>query len=230
MSAGGRLDEAVAMRFETWEPQGSPRGTVVLLHGFGRSPAALSDLAERLTAQGARAVAPQLSVWWWPTGINNTRHLTRVAAELAAMGCPQPLVVLGHSAGGAAGAWIAAALRDRGVPVAGLVLVDAVESPVGSLRRSWPRLRGVPVTALCGPPSPCNRRGALEGWLRQREADPQWPVDVVRVEGMGHGDIEGVGVGVYRRWCGDDPHAPARAELLTIVDRALERAWGAPAK
>ena len=218
------------MMFVTWEPQVSRRGTVVLLHGFGRSPAALTDVAKRLTAQGARAVGPHLSAWWWPTGMNNTRHLTRVAAELAAMGCSQPLVVLGHSAGGAAGAWIAAALRDRGVPVAGLVLVDGVESPVGSLRRSWPRLRGVPVTALCGPPSPCNRRGALEGWLRQREADPQWPVDVVRVEGMGHGDIEGVGVGVYRRWCGDDPHAPARAELLTIVDRALERAWGAPAK
>lgn len=218
------------MRFETWEPQGAPRGTVVLLHGFGRSPAALTDLAQRLAARGAVVLGPHLSAWWWPTCTNNTRHLTRVAGELAGRGLPRPLVVIGHSAGGAAGAWIAAELRDGGVPVAGLVLVDGVESPGGSLRRSWPRLRGVPVTALCGPPSPCNRRGALENWLRRQEVDPRWSIDVVRVEAMGHGDIEGAGIGLYRRWCGDDPDAPARAALLSLVDDAVERAWGAPAK
>lgn len=218
------------MRFVTWEPQGATRGTVVLLHGFGRSPAALTDVAERLAARGVTVVCPHLSAWWWPTCTNNTRHLTRVAAQIASLGCPRPLVVIGHSAGGAAGAWITAALRERGVPVAGLVLVDGVDSPVRSLRRSWPGLEGVPVTALCGRPSACNRHGALEEWLHGREPDPLWPIHVVRVEGMGHGDIEGAGIGVYRRWCGDDPDAPARAELLRLVDDAVERAWSPPAK
>lgn len=217
------------MRIDTLQAVGPVRGTVVLVHGFGRSPGALTDVAERLAARGATVLRPHLSAWWWPTSTNNTRHLTRVAGQVEHLGCPGPIVVIGHSAGGAAGAWIAAALRDRGVPVAALVLVDGVESPVGTLRRSWPRLRGVPVTAVCGSPSPCNRRGALETWLRQREEDPSWRVEVVRLEGMGHGDIEGIGVGVYRRWCGDQPDAPARGDLLRIVDDAVKSAWNAPA-
>lgn len=218
------------MRCETWEPSGAPRGTVVLLHGFGRSPVALSDLAERLAAGGAMVMGPHLSAWWWPTCTNNTRYLTRVATELVSDGATGPLLVIGHSAGAAAGAWITGALRDEGIAVAGLILIDGVDSPVRSLRRAWPRLQGVPVTALCGPPSPCNRHGALETWLRHGDADPLGDVDVVHVEGMGHGDIEGAGVGLYRRWCGDDPKAPARAALLSLVDDAVERAWGAPAK
>jgi pimeloyl-ACP methyl ester carboxylesterase len=218
------------MRFEMWEPQGAPRGTVVLLHGFGRSPAALEELAQRLAARGATVLGPHLSAWWWPSCTNNTRYLTRVAREIVARGCARPMVVVGHSAGAAAGAWIASTLRDQGVPVAGLVLVDGVESPVGSLRRSWPRLRGVPVTALCGSPSPCNRRGALQEWLQSREVDSSWPLEIVRIEGMGHGDIEGAGLMVYRRLCGDAPTAPARAELLGRVEAAIERAWSASAK
>lgn len=205
------------------------RGTVVLLHGFSRSPDHLADLARRCRLIGADVVAPHLSGWWWPTCTNNTRHLTRLADRIAA-GARAPVVVVGHSAGGAAGAWIAARLAAASVPVGRLVLVDPVESPVRSIRRSWAGLEHVPVTAILGAPSPCNRDGAFRRWLADQHRDADRTLEVIDLPHMGHGDIEGAGVGVYVRLCRDDPTAPAREELLLVVDDAVERGLGADAK
>jgi pimeloyl-ACP methyl ester carboxylesterase len=199
------------------------RGTVVLLHGFARRPRALDDLADRCSALDADVVRPHLSAWWWPTCTNNTRHLDRIAMRVRAERDDGPVVVVGHSAGAAAGAWIAARLVDAHVHVGALVLVDGVESPVRSISRAWPRLAGVPVTAVVGPPGPCNRQQALGRWFMSSDASAGPVVDVVELPAMGHGDIEGVGVGVYVRLCGDDPAAPSREVLMALVLDAVER-------
>ena len=59
--------------------------------------------------------APALGSVWWPTSTNNARHLDRRLREVEAVVAKGPVVVVGHSAGAAAGAWIAAGLVDRGL-------------------------------------------------------------------------------------------------------------------
>lgn len=218
------------MRFPTIEPPGPVLGTVVLLHGFGRRPGHLDDLATRLAGLGARVVRPALSAWWWPTCTNNTRFLDRVADAIAQTCGPGPVVVVGHSAGAAAGSWIAARLIRRGSRVSSVILVDGVESPLRAIRRSWPVLQHVAVLAICGEPGPCNRDGALGGWLRRQQHDEEPALTIVDVPGMGHGDVEGAGTGIYVRMCRDDADAPQRDVLIGLITDAVSRGIEAPAK
>ena len=211
------------------EPRDRARGTAVLVHGFGRRPEHLDDLATRLSGLGARVLRPSLSAWWWPTCTNNTRYLDRVARAVTGPCGEGPIVVVGHSAGAAAGAWVAARLVEVGRDVRTLVFVDGVESPVRAISRSWPVLQAIPVVAICGDPRPCNRNGALERWLRDRQHDADPRLQIVSVAGMGHGDVEGTGVGIYVRVCGDDPAAPQREVLMDLIVGTVSRAWGAPA-
>ncbi len=197
------------------DPAGAPIGTVVLLHGFTRSPRHLDLLSAGCVAAGARTLRPALGSLWWPTSTNNPAHLDRVAAAVRTQLAPGPVVVVGHSAGAAAGAWLAAGLLAAGVPVTRLVMVDGVESPSGLIRRAWPRLSGLAVRAVCAPPSRCNRHGALAAWLAGRDDGVDAQVDVI--EGSGHGDIEGPSQAIYRWACGDDGTQPARERVLSTV-------------
>ena len=189
------------------------RGTVVLLHGFTRSPEALQGLSDRCVAMGARTLRPALGSLWWPTSTNNSGHLTRIADQLLPMLGQDPVVVAGHSAGASAGAWIAAELLVRGADVTSLICIDGVESPTHLIRRSWERLASVSVRAVCAPPSRCNRQGALAAWLEMQER----AAEIVIVPGSGHGDIEGASQGIYRWACGDDPHQPAGQQVRDLV-------------
>lgn len=139
----------------------------------------------------------------------------RLAAQLAARHpVGSRVVVAGHSAGAAAGCQLARRLVAQGVEVGGLVLIDGVESPNHLIARNLPHLGGLRVAAVLGPPSPCNRRGALQDYLTSY---PDVRVDVVPK--AGHGAIEGSGIGVYRRACGDMTDAPtADVFLATVVD------------
>jgi hypothetical protein len=199
-------------------------GTVVLVHAFSRAPEDLGELSDRCVAVGARTLRPALSALWWPTSTNNASFLSTVADGLAAMLAPGPVVVVGHSAGASAGAWIAADLVGRGAEVTTLAMVDGVESPRGLIRRSWARLSGVPVRAVCAPPSRCNRRGALATWLTSQVPRPE----VVVVPGSGHGDIEGPTRAIYRWACGDDPRQQAADEVRGIVDTWVREGLGVP--
>jgi len=191
------------------EPDGEPRGTAVIVHGFTRSPADLEDLSQRCVAMGARTLRPALGSLWWPSSTNNASHLDAVAEAIRPL-ATGPVVVVGHSAGASAGSWIAADLQDAGVALRGLVMVDGVESPSGLIRRAWPRLADVPVTAVCAAPSRCNRHGALATWL----AGQGRAVHLVTVPGSGHGDIEGRPRTIYRWACGDAWSADAANAVM----------------
>ncbi len=194
-----------------------PVATVVGLHAFTRSPAHLSRLAEACRSAGLGWVAPSLAPRWLPTRYMNRRRLERLSARLAGALPGQPLVVVGHSAGAAAGCYLATALLRRGVQVCGVVLVDGVDSPNHLIERSLPGLEQVPIAAVLAPPSRCNRDGALARLLAGRPR-----IRVTLVEGAGHGDIEGAGIAAYRRWCGDTSDDRLAEVTLTAVMGAVE--------
>ena len=194
------------------DASGQSSGVAVLLHGFTRRPHHLAPLSGALQAAGVSTLRVGLGALWWPTSTNNASHLTGVTASIAREAAAEPCVVVGHSAGAAAGAWIAAELRRSGVDVRGLVMVDGVESPTRLIERAWPDLGGVPVRAVAAPPSRCNRDGRLTAWLQGRP-----DVEIVLVPGSGHGDIEGGPTAIYRWGCGDASSPETRATVTSLT-------------
>jgi pimeloyl-ACP methyl ester carboxylesterase len=127
------------------------------------------------------------------------------------------VVVVGHSAGAAAGARLAARWVGHGVDVRGIVMVDGNDSPNGLIWASWPSLDGIGVRGVLAPPSPCNREGRLQRFLDERR-----PGCAVVIPGSGHGDIEQVDSAVYRWACGDASTVETRHAVLTAALDAVD--------
>lgn len=173
--------------------------TVLALHGFTRGPRNLADFSAACQLRGWDCVRVALAPRWLPTLMHNRRHLDHVADRLTSAGrLLGPVVVVGHSAGAAAGSWMTPTLRNLGVDVAGLVFVDGNDSPNHLIERAWSNLASVPIRAVMAPPNPCNRHGRLTSFLQQRR-----PGSVQVIPGAGHGDLEMSGGSVYRRVCSD---------------------------
>jgi len=189
--------------------------TVVALPGFTRGPGHLDRLARAVNDVGLPCVRPALAPRWMPILYMSRSRLRDVARRLVDGGVSSAVIV-GHSAGAAAGTYLAAYLRDIGVDVRGLVLVDGVDSPNHLIASSLPQLHDVPVAAILAPPSPCNRNGALQRSLLDVPG-----VQVAVIDGAGHGDIEGAGRGVYRRACGDTSDADTADAVLRSVVGAI---------
>lgn len=176
----------------------SGRLVVVALPGFTRQPRHLERLATAIQGRGWICLRPPLAPSWLPALYMSKRRLRRIADELAKAVGQRDVVVAGHSAGAAAGTYLAQCLRERGVQVRGLVLIDGVDSPNHLVARTLPALKDLRVAAVMASPSPCNRDGRLE---RSLVGLPQ--VRLQLIEGAGHGAIEGVGIPVYQRMCQD---------------------------
>ncbi|MDD2857630.1 MAG: hypothetical protein PHU75_03055 [Candidatus Nanopelagicales bacterium] len=185
---------------------------VVAIHGFTRGPQHLEILARACNDQGWRCVRPAAAPTWAPVVMHSRAHLVRIADRLAPQLRGHEVVVVGHSAGAAAGAWISAALLDAGVEVRGIVMVDGNDSPNHLIEQSLPQLASVPIRAVLAPPSPCNRQGRLQALL-----DEQRPGSTTVIPGSGHGDIEMEPSAVYRHACGDDSTLETRHQVLATV-------------
>lgn len=149
-----------------------------------------------------------------------------VVAELADHLRPlldgQPLAIVGHSAGAAAGACLAAHLIETGVEVSGLVFVDGVESPTRHVSNAWSSISACDLRVVAAPASPCNRNGELVRWLTPRMVGEFG----VEVAGSGHGDIEGEPHRVYRLACRDHSSDETRARVMHHVVAATLRVVG----
>lgn len=124
------LPHAVRPRAEAWSVAGGPVG-VVVLHGFGGTPATVRPLAQALVAAGCTVEVPRLPghgtsvedlvptrfADWWAAA---------EAAYLALAGRCEQVVVAGCSMG----ATLAARLAARHPEVAGLVCVNPLSRPV----------------------------------------------------------------------------------------------------
>ncbi len=203
---------------------------VVALPGFTRSPKHLIRLAQACERVGWTCVRPDLAPRWLPVLYLDRRRLQRLAARLQERTSGSPLVLAGHSAGASAACYLAALLVARGAQVRGVVLIDGVDSPNHLIERSLPHLRGQRIAAVLAPPSPCNRDGALATHLldlpQERVEAPEVRVELVA--GAGHGDIEGAGIGVYRRACGDTSDEATAGRFLDAVVGAIAWAGDVP--
>jgi len=192
----------------------------VLLHGFTRRGRDLAPLADAFAAQSVATISPDLGAFNWFRSVNNPRFLDRVARDLVAdiRGAP---VIVGHSAGAAAAAYLATRLP----AVSGIVFVDGNDGPTRLIARSWPALVDIPMVAVCAPPSRCNRGGAFAAWAASHGV----PGGVV--PGMGHGDIEGASGPMYRVICGD-ASTPQMREWLRdfVVELGCALLNGAPVR
>ena len=173
-------------------------GTAVLCPGFTRQPSDLGLFATECEVRGWAVLAQSLAPRGLPFLYMVPSRLRRIARTIALDSQNVPLVLVGHSAGASAACYLTEHLVALGSDVRGVVLADGVDSPNHLIRRSLPALRDVRVAAVLAPPSPCNRHGLLE---RSLAAYPWVRTEVVA--GAGHGDIEGDGIGVYRRMCKD---------------------------
>lgn len=180
----------------------------VLLHGFTRGGKHLGTLAQALAARGVSSVRPDLGSLNWFRSVNDGRYLHRVAGELRAVVGPGAVIV-GHSAGAAAGAYLAPRLID----CAGVVFVDGVENPTHHIERNWAALTGMPLIAVCAPPSACNRRGLLAQQLVRWGFTGTGCV----VAGAGHGDIEDGDPAIYRIACGSSSSAETKDLVRELV-------------
>lgn len=173
--------------------------TVVALHGFTRAPRHLASFSEACQRRGWDCVRPAVAPRLLPVLMNSRGHLDQLADRLIESGrLVGPVVIIGHSAGAAAGTWMAPRLVDGGVDVRGLVYVDGNDSPNHLIQKAWPAVEYLSIHAVMAPPSPCNRDGQLTKWLESRR-----PGSVEVIPGAGHGDIEMLGAAVYRRACKD---------------------------
>lgn len=194
-------------------PSAGERPLVIALPGFTRGPEHLGRIAAACERDGYECLRPSLAPRWLPVLYMVPSRLRRMARRIAEDAGDRPIVVAGHSAGGAAGTALAADLVGAGADVHGLVLIDGVESPNHLISRRLADLHDLRVAAVLAPPSPCNRQSQLEGFL---VGYPQVRMEVV--PGAGHGDIEGAGIDVYRRMC-KDASDPATADL--VLERVM---------
>jgi pimeloyl-ACP methyl ester carboxylesterase len=191
------------------------RGAALLVHGFTRSPERLQSLTDRLVAEGLTVIRPRLGALSPRTAMSRASALASIVDGIRRIGLDPALrwVVIGHSAGAAAGTWMAAELIGTGVDMRGLVYADGVESPTRLIAGAWSQVAHLPVFDVCAEPSRCNRQGGLADWLRPRREG----VFGVLVPGGGHGDVEGRQLAIYRWACGDRSPESTRETVLDVL-------------
>ena len=190
----------------TWTPPiGEGTGWAWVQHGFLRRGGDLDGLAGLLAGAGLAVVRPDIASLRPRRSLHDVRWLTEVALTISRAveaGIPQSRGVdargawslVGHSAGGAVAVHAAACLHANDRPVAGVILLDPVDTVGGLLAGSLPgaarqgRL-GRPAGPALGivhacRPSRCNRQGSTVRAL----AGAGWPV--VDHPGLAHPDPE----------------------------------------
>lgn len=144
--------------------------TILLWHGFMRSPRHLASMIGMLRSANFAVVAPHAR---GPVAMNRPSTARSAVARLSATqglqalqshDSPSAVVIVTHSAGAALGAWSALALPPT--VVRGLVFADGTDNLVRGARQSLPMLRGVPIHLVDADPCPCNRYGALSRLVR----------------------------------------------------------------
>jgi hypothetical protein len=209
------------VRVDVYRPAGTPRGAVILSHGFTRSRTTLGGHAAAIAEAGAIALTPDMPYTF--DFRRNARGLSELVAQLLAggrFGAPvQRVVLVGFSAGGLSS--LLAAGTPGVVGYVGLDPFDKVEGGGALGRDVAPGLRTEAVL-LRAPPSRCNAQSVAAPWggLLPRLLEDRL------IEGASHCDFEAPTDWMCRIACGEtDPkrQGVVREVLLGAVERWLPR-------
>jgi pimeloyl-ACP methyl ester carboxylesterase len=192
---------------------------VLLMHGFARGPSVLDEFTAALVAAGSRVVRPHIRSFGRRRGMTDPDFLGAAArAAMAQVDPTRPTVVIGHSAGGACAAHVAAELHRAGHPVLGVVLVDPNESLTPMLVPGVEylgRLGAEAIRVAAAEPGRCNRKG-----LGPQTVASLAPGFVgVRIVGGTHCEIEGTAADlVCKAACGgaSDPERTSMLHALLV--------------
>jgi pimeloyl-ACP methyl ester carboxylesterase len=220
------VEQAMAGRsvaVDVYRPAGTPRGAVILSHGFTRSRSTLGDHAAAIAGAGALALTPDMPYTF--DFRRNAQGLSELVARLLAggtFGAPVERVVLvGFSAGG-----LSSLLAASTPGVVGYVGLDPFDrerrDSSGALGRDFAPGLSTPAILLRAPPSSCNAQAVAAPWGTLL---PGLRLDRV-IEGASHCDFESPTDWMCRLACGEtDPQRQqaVRTGLLEAVDRWLPR-------
>lgn len=199
-------DRTVSLPARWSIPESQPTALTWLQHGFARSGERMADLADRLAADGLLVVAPTVDALGGCSLSDSTSIVAGIAEVLRAPqggallasartagvpgeSLPSDLVLVGHSAGGAAMTGVAAELVevDAADALRLVLLLDPVESRNGTMAASLPSLAAVELLTIAGDPGPCNAEGSGPAAL----AGARDRFHGVRINGGCHCDPEG---------------------------------------
>ena len=123
----------------TWNPSGSPRSVIVIVHGLAEHGGRYEHVAALLTGRGHAVRATDLRGFGESTGPRAfvkswDDYLDDLAADLeSARGAGVPVVLLGHSMGGLVA--LSYALSDRPKPDSLVLSAPAVDADVSAAKK-----------------------------------------------------------------------------------------------
>ncbi len=228
---GDRID------YDLYLPEGRAAApAVILTHGFGRSRKQHADTARFLAEKGMVVLVPNMGSLLGGKGAqaanveNTVDHIVWLRERSAREGDllkgrldPGRIALAGHSAGGAVSFDAALSAQDRGVPVAGVVLMDAAPWPetVDRARQA----KQFPIASLRSEPSMCNGSGSVSKLLDNLS----FSADDIKIRGATHCDPEGPTNLLCRVPCGGSS-ATAQETYRSLMFLFLRDLFGLPRK
>ena len=199
-------------------------GRTLLFHGFGRKPDALDELVAVLVDNNIEVVRPYLKSKARLGGMNDRDLMRAVAREFATWNADAlPVVVIGHSAGGAVAMVAAAQLLQETVTLTGVLLIDSNGKIEELMAPALTALQheSIPVRTIAASAGRCNRQAQIAHWLSGASAG----FAGVQLTTGRHCDVEGSKADVTCRLLCGGAADPKNAAIVHRLTAGWSHAW-----
>ena len=199
-------------------------GRALLFHGFGRKPDALDELVAVLVDNNIEVVRPYLKSKARLGGMNDRDLMRAVAREFAAWKADVlPVVVIGHSAGGAVAMVAAVQLLQETVTLTGVLLIDSNGKIEELMAPALTALQheSIPVRTIAASAGRCNRQAQIAHWLSGASAG----FAGVQLTTGRHCDVEGSKADVTCRLLCGGAADPKNAAIVHRLTAGWSHAW-----
>jgi pimeloyl-ACP methyl ester carboxylesterase len=199
-------------------------GRALLFHGFGRKPDALDELVAVLVENNIEVVRPYLKSKARHGGLNDRDLMRAVACEFAAWSANElPVVVIGHSAGGAVAMVTAEEFLQETLTLTGVLLIDSNGKIDELMAPALAALqhKSVPVRTIAASAGRCNRQAQIAQWLAGASAG----FAGVQLTTGRHCDVEGSKADVTCRLLCGGAADPTNAAIVYRLTAGWSHAW-----